>query len=264
LFKQTAGNHLSGQKCPKCSKNYKYTKEMFIEKANIIHNNKYDYSLVEYKNINTDIIIICKEHGEIKLKPQYHLQGTCCYKCSNIVKNTEDFIKKSNIIHRNLYDYSMVDYKSTREPINIICKIHGIFTQIPNYHLNGNGCCKCSIGNFSKVCIEWLENIMKTENIFIQHAGNIGEKEVYINNKKIKFDGYNELTNTVYEFYGDFWHGNLKIYNENDIHPINKKTFGELYNDTINREQVIKNNGYNLITIWELDYKNNLLYVVSL
>ena len=43
---------------------------------------------------------------------------------------------------------------------------------------------------------------MKKENIFIQHAGNIGEKEVKINNKKILFDGFCEVTNTVYKYYG--------------------------------------------------------------
>lgn len=254
IFRQTPSNHLSGQKCPKCRKNYKYTREMFIEKANNVHNNKFDYSLVKYKNINTDIIIICKEHGEIKLKPQYHLQGTGCYKCSNIVKNTEDFINKSNVIHKNLYDYSNSIYVSTREPIIIKCKIHGFFNQTPNDHLNGCGCQKCSFGCFSKVAIKWLESIEQNENIVIEHAGNIGEKKIKINGKLFKFDGYCEKTNTIYEFYGDFWHGNPKIYNETDIHPLNKRMYGELYNETIEREKNLINEGYKLVTIWESEY----------
>lgn len=75
-----------------------------------------------------------------------------------------------------------------------------------------------------------------------------------IQGKLFKVDGYCELTNTIYEFYGDFWHGNPLIYNSTDIHPLNKKSFGELYNSTIDRENILRREGYNLITIWESDY----------
>ena len=75
-----------------------------------------------------------------------------------------------------------------------------------------------------------------------------------IDNNIYKFDGYCEKTNTVYEFHGDFWHGNPKLYNKNEIHPLTKKSFGELYNNTVQKENIIKSNGYNLITIWESEY----------
>ena len=253
-FMQTPGNHLSGQKCPKCCKNVKYTLQTFIQKANTIHNNRYNYSETEYKNINTKINILCKEHGRFEQIPQYHLQGYGCYKCSNIVKNIDDFIHKSNIIHKNIYDYSNTKYTGSRDIVSIICLIHGVFNQTPNDHLNGCGCQKCGIGCFSKVAISWLEYIEKTEGINIQHAGNIGEKKLKIKNKLYKPDGYYEKNNTIYEFYGDFWHGNPLLYNETDIHPINKKTYGELYQETLDRENILKNEGFNLITMWESDY----------
>ena len=101
-----------------------------------------------------------------------------------------------------------------------------------------------------------MDEISKKENIFIQHIGNIGEKIIKINNKIFKLDGYCEKTNTIYEFLGDFWHGNPKIFNSNDINPVIKKTFGELYTNTMNREKILRENGYNLISIWENDYKN--------
>jgi hypothetical protein len=253
-FLQTPGNHLSGQKCPKCCKNIKYTLDKFIEKANEIHYNKYDYSLTQYKNINTKVKIICKEHGFFEQIPQYHLQSYGCYKCSNIVRTNEDFINKSNIVHKNLYDYSDSNYISSKELVIIKCKIHGYFNQTPNDHLNGCGCQKCSLGCFSKVAIKWLESIEQKEKINIEHAGNSGEKKIKINNKLFKLDGYCEKTNTIYEFYGDFWHGNPVIYNETDIHPLNKKMYGELYNETIDREKLLINEGYKLVTIWESDY----------
>jgi hypothetical protein len=77
---------------------------------------------------------------------------------------------------------------------------------------------------------------------------------LFKNNKTIKFDGYDSKTNTVYEFLGNFWHGNPEIYNQDDVNPVNKKKFGDLYKNTIERENNIKNAGYNLITIWEKDF----------
>ena len=55
-----------------------------------------------------------------------------------------------------------------------------------------------------------------------------------------------------------FWHGNPNVYNPEDINTITKTTFGELYNKTIDREKNIKDLGYNLVTIWEKDYKNKI------
>ena len=53
---------------------------------------------------------------------------------------------------------------------------------------------------------------------------------------------------------GDFWHGNPIKFKSTDINPINKKTFGELYNETIKRDNIIQKEGYKLITIWESEY----------
>jgi hypothetical protein len=61
----------------------------------------------------------------------------------------------------------------------------------------------------------------------------------------------------VYEFHGSYFHGDPKIYNKDDINLLTKKTYGELYKNTIERELLIKNNGYNLITIWENYYCKN-------
>jgi hypothetical protein len=53
-------------------------------------------------------------------------------------------------------------------------------------------------------------------------------------------DGYDPITNTIYEFYGDFWHGNPKIYNLNDINLATKQSFKCLYKYTMKREELIK------------------------
>jgi len=66
-------NHLSGQNCPKCVGGVRLTKEEFITKANEVHNNKYDYSKVDYVNSQTKVCIICPEHGEFWQTPEKHI-----------------------------------------------------------------------------------------------------------------------------------------------------------------------------------------------
>jgi hypothetical protein len=58
-FKQTPNSHLSDNGCPMCGGSQRLTTQEFIERAKIIHKNKYDYSKVNYINIKTPVIIIC-------------------------------------------------------------------------------------------------------------------------------------------------------------------------------------------------------------
>ena len=89
--------------------------------------------------------------------------------------------------------------------------------------------------------------------IIIRHAENGGEYK--IPNTKYSADGYDEINNTIYEYHGDFWHGNSKMYNTNDINPITKTTFGELYEKTIKREEYLRSCGYKLKVIWDSEWK---------
>ena len=59
-------------------------------------------------------------------------------------------------------------------------------------------------------------------NIYIQHALNGGEKQIIINNQTYKVDGYCEKNNTVYEFYGCFWHSFPTCYRSNIINNKHK------------------------------------------
>src|ERR1035437_381577 len=150
-FEQIADYHRAGNRCQKCGKSIKLTTKIFIEKANKIHNNRYDYSKVEYKNSNTKIIIICSEHGEFLQTPDSHLYGRQgCPKCGNIQKGLSkrkplnEFIQKARIIHGNKYDYSNVKYVNNHIKINIICPEHGEFKQAPHNHTEQKqGCPKC-------------------------------------------------------------------------------------------------------------------------
>jgi hypothetical protein len=257
-FEQVPNSHLQECGCLQCGKiksgdNQRFNNNDFIKKANEIHNNRYDYSKVEYTGSNNEVIIICKLHGEFNQKPSKHINAKHgCIKCSGTYQfSTLDFINKSLKTHGNKYNYDKSNYKNTNTKILITCYKCGDFEQNPSEHYNGANCPNCINSNYSKQSMVYLNFISKYYNINIQHAENGNEYKILNIGKA---DGYCEKTNTIYEYHGDFWHGNPKKYNSNCINKKNGKTFGELYEKTLKREQQIKDMGFNLITIWESDW----------
>lgn len=124
----------------------KLTTAEFIKRAKEIHRNKYDYSETEYINNKTPVKIICPIHGEFEQIPKTHLLGKECSKCKGGVKsNKEEFVKKSENLYGDKYDYSKVNYINNRTPVEIKCPIHGWFEQIPMKFLQGHTCKKCGI-----------------------------------------------------------------------------------------------------------------------
>jgi len=246
-------DHISYKRsCNFCSGVRKNT-SMFIEKAIKLHKNYYLYDKVDYKNSISKVIIFCKIHGDFLQSPDKHLNSkNGCPKCNKPRRDINYFLTKANIVHNNYYDYSEVKFIKMSSKVKIICPIHGKFSQTPSNHINHKqGCLKCMIGKSKKK--QWLDYIgLPNDNL---HRCII----LKINNKKIIVDGFDPATNTVYEFYGDYWHGNPAIYNTNDINHANKKTFQYLYDKTIKRENFIKAQNYKLITIWENDFDKLLL-----
>ena len=122
----------------------------FIEKAKLIHQDKYDYSLVDYKKSRKKVTIVCPIHGEFQQTPNHHLLGQGCKICGEFTRaqkrklNNEKFINLANKKHSNVYDYSLVQYEKSEIPIKIICKQHGEFNQSPSNHLQGQGCPSCA------------------------------------------------------------------------------------------------------------------------
>lgn len=180
VFEQRVDMHLQGHGCDKCSGTFKLTTEEFIDKANKIHNNKYDYSLVDYEKCFIKIKIICPEHGAFEQRPQEHLTGRGCGKCDNKHMTTEDFIEKAKNIHGNLYDYSLVNYKQSKEKIRINCRKHGFFFQTPSDHLRGIGCPKCANKNIT------TEEFIEKSKIIHGNLYDYSSVEYKKSNKKVK------------------------------------------------------------------------------
>lgn len=67
-------------------------------------------------------------------------------------------------------------------------------------------------------------------------------------------DAFDDRINTVYEFWGDYWHGNPDKYSSTEMNDRVKKTFGELYQLTLEKRNRIINSGFILIEMWENDW----------
>jgi very-short-patch-repair endonuclease len=189
LFSQLPLLHMNGSGCKKCADmlNAKnrintFDIDIFIKEANIIHENKYDYSKVEYTKKDNKIIIICKNHGEFEQLAYAHIkQKQGCPTCGKIkqvkkrTKTIEKFIEDSNKLHVNKYDYSKSNYVNDNSKIIIICKEHGEFEQEASNHLQGKGCNKCA---------DIIRTVKRTKPLdkFILDAKNIhGDKYEYNN-----------------------------------------------------------------------------------
>lgn len=154
VFKPSPNNHLSGCECPLCARieaknKTSLSSEEFIKKSIFVHGDRYDYSIVEYKNYSTNVVIICKKHGCFEITPVSHLSGSGCKKCLSELRSErnslkiDDFLKRATNVHGNKYDYSKSIYTRSRDKIEIICLKHGSFWQDAASHMNGSGCPKC-------------------------------------------------------------------------------------------------------------------------
>jgi very-short-patch-repair endonuclease len=171
VFEQIPNSHLGNHGCPKCYGNEKKTLKEYLKECKEIHGDKYDYSLVDYKNGKNKIKIICKNHGIFEQSPIKHIRGQGCPKCAQIIRthemllSTEDFIKKSKNIHGDKYDYSLVNYNGSFNKVKIICSIHGIFEQTPASNLHGAGCKKCANKIIGKKLLSNTNDFIKKSNI---------------------------------------------------------------------------------------------------
>jgi len=109
--------------------------------------------------------------------------------------------------------------------------------------VNGTGCSMCNNKSVSISCIEWLNELK------------IPNKNREIRVGKYIVDALYE--GIVYEYLGDFWHGNPSIYAPNDINRVSKEKYGDLLLHTIHRLNKISKK-HKIIYRWESGDKNNI------
>jgi len=123
----------------------KYTPETLLQKFIAIHGDEFEYNITSVRT-KDKVEVICKKHGKFKQDIRNHLSGQKCAKCMYDSKrlDTETFIINAKYIHGEVYDYSQTIFNGSHSKLNIVCKIHGVFSQTANDHTNGNGCGKCA------------------------------------------------------------------------------------------------------------------------
>ncbi len=120
--------------------------------------------------------------------------------------NNDIFKKRAVKIHGNKYDYSLVDYKNTKQQVKIICKKHGIFNQTPRDHLTG---CGCSVCNISKIELKIKDYFDKNNIEYIWHWKDHNCLSPL--NNKLEFDFYLPNRNIIIEYDGEFHFGKVRF-----------------------------------------------------
>lgn len=244
----------SASGCKECSKEnisalLRETTEWFISRGKQHFGSRFDYSCTTYTGSHKYVSINCREHGPFTQLAYQHVTGHIgCSECHAInksawqTKSRDAFLHDANAVHGDVYDYSQVDYQNSKRKINIVCHTHGIFRITPNSHLNGQGCSKCT-GRVSRKSQAWLDSL------------GVLTREFRLPGTRLLVDGYDGPSNTVYQFHGDFWHGNPSRFDQEQTNPVTNTTFRELYEKTLKTDSRIRSLGYNLVTIWESDWE---------
>lgn len=186
-FEMTPSNFWMGHGCSKCaiekqindrtgkSVKHKIRKSNYeiVSQFEKVHGKgKYIYDCVNYEKNNQKVEIKCHKHDAFWQTPNKHLLGRGCPKCADEKRNENnkwslnDFIKASNKVHKNKYEYITKQYNGANSFVEILCDKHGLYRQKAIDHLNGHGCKKCAI-ELNK------EKLFKTNEQIIERAKTI-------------------------------------------------------------------------------------------
>lgn len=250
--------HLQNGGCITCANNNsRKTQEQAIKEFELTHGNEYDYSLVKYVAQHVKIDIIHKKCGRtFSQEAKSHRKGRGCTFC-NIRKklSTDEFLRRAIELNGDKYDYSKVEYLQAGKKVIIGCNCCGLFfLQRPGHHIYFNlGCPSCS-GAISKKEKKWLD--------FLEIPNDFEHRQVQISVNSFSFHVDGLVDNTIYEFYGSYWHGDPRFNKKN--HVINKKnpavTAEIIFQKTLDRQKLLIAAGYELKFVWELDWDKGMLY----
>jgi very-short-patch-repair endonuclease len=238
IFQQIPNSHLRGCGCTYCNTNFKKPTELFIEEANIIHKNKYDYSKVEYVSSIKKVIIICPIHGKFLQSPNKHTSRK--YGCSNCTpkpkpKPIEEFIAGARKVHGDLFSYDKVEYVGNKKNVIIVCPKHGEFKQTPIGHLRGSGCPNCKNSKGEKIS----EKVLKKLGVEFIKQHKFSDCR---NKRPLIFDFYIPSLNVAIEYDGQQHYKSVEIFG-------GQKAFKNNQHRDFIKNEYCKNKGIGLLRI---------------
>ena len=160
--------------CPVCArlvanKNTMLSLDKVHAKLHKKHGDKYTFGNIVRKQGSDRkvryINVTCPTHGTNLQLLATTKTGYACRDCAidsradEARKTLGEFLEKAKAVHGEIYDYSLVKYRSATETVRIICKKHGEFLQRPNNHLRGAGCPSCSNNYATKPQVEIFDFI---------------------------------------------------------------------------------------------------------
>jgi hypothetical protein len=246
-FTQDAQSALKYNSCRQClfEKKTNTDTNKFIKKVKEIHNNKYIYDKVDYKGSRKKIIITCPQHGEFLQRPDVHLSGYGCQKCSiektsgGTFHSLDKIIQRFRLKHGNLYKYDKIKERlNSSDKLEIICPKHGSFFQTYPAHLR-EGCpiCRNSYGE------------LEIRNYLIRNKINFKQNYSFLNcyyKQRLRFDFFIE-PNICIEFDGEQHFKPVSIFGGKEEFEKNQIRDKE-------KNKYCKNNNINLIRISYKDF----------
>jgi hypothetical protein len=172
-FKQNPFDHYSGSGCQKCSLEWSSKVqtipwEEVLKSFRETHGEQYDYNSRDYTNSSSQIRITCPKHGEFIQSVTSHKHGQGCPKCGreriseSLTTPWEEVLKTFREIHNDEYEYTPETYTLLDNPMEMFCKKHGRFEQIPKNHRNGSGCPECGRERISESLTTPWEEVLKS------------------------------------------------------------------------------------------------------
>ena len=237
-------------------------KEQVLQLLNEKNGERFEYDLSRYENVHSKIDAKCKlcnQVFETYVFRHIHQTFDNCPNCASSrpkkYGSLEDWKRsrahEASIVHNDQYDYSKMDYTNANTKINgIRCKkCDTIFSMFWGIHMDGYGCPTCfPVRIHSKPERKWLADL------------NIPEENWQVKIPKTRWRVDALVGNTIYEFYGSFYHGDPRMGPPETINAVSKKTFGELYYNTMVRYNTLIHMGYEIKFVWELDWNIGMMF----
>ena len=263
--------------CPDC------IKESINQSRNVSKKPKIKWDTDKYNDalIKVNNLIICTEeyttykdilehscikHGTFFTSPSNALKirnKFICIKC-NIEWNARNRTNSQETILLRIFNKHgnkvllQEDYKGIDYAHKFKCdKDHEWSTSMDSIINQGTGCPHCCTHkHYSTIERRWISFMKRKINPDILTLDDEILKICLPEYKRsIRPDGYDPKTKTVYEFHGDYWHGNLRTKQQYSLGDLSKK---DLNRKTRKREKALLRAGYKVVYCWEMDFKRYL------
>lgn len=257
IFEQVGHRHLRGNRCPKCYRSFKLSKEDIIKRSNRLWNNEYEI-ISEKVEYDKKAKIKHKTCGyEYDQMTYSHLLGVGCPKCAGNKKHTKETVQeKSNKIHNNEYEI-LSNVKNVKSKIRIKHKLCGReYSQKVDYHISGRMCPYCSSSKGEKN----IESILLSKNVDFTKQKTFDDCKF---KNKLRFDFYIPDIKTCIEFdgiqhYEPCWYfGGKKAFELQKIKDNIKNEYCEKNNINLVRFRFDDKNEFIELKINELIYTIN-------